>query len=274
MADARPARPQRRARVAHVERITAKLVRIVFDGPGLDGFATGEFTDHYVKLLLPAPGADYAEPFDAEEVKARLPREQWPRTRTYTVQEWDGERLTIDFVVHGDTGVAGPWALHAQPGDELQLSGPGGAYAPDPSAAWHLMVGDESVLPAIAASLRAVPAGVPVIVVVEVDGPADELPLSTPGELRLAWVHRGHGPEGALAQAVERLEFPAGRPHAFVHGEATSVRAVRRHLIVDRGLDKADLSASGYWKQTRTEEGWREDKADWAREAEADLTHA
>lgn len=274
MADSRPARPQRRARVQHVERLTDKLVRIVFDGPGLEGFAVGAFTDHYVKLLLPPPGADYAEPFEAEEVKARLPREQWPRTRTYTVQDWDGERLTIDFVVHGDVGVAGPWALDAQPGDELQLSGPGGAYAPDPAAAWHLMVGDESVLPAISASLRQVPAGIPVIVVVEVDGPADELPLTTPGDLRLGWVHRSSAGADGLAQAVERLAFPEGRPHAFVHGEAASVRAIRRHLLVDRGLDQADLSASGYWKQTRTEEGWREDKAEWVREAEADLTRA
>ena len=271
MADARPARPQRRARVAEVMRLTDKLVRVVFDGPGLAGFVTGAFTDHYVKLLLPAPGADYAEPFEAEEIKARLPREQWPRTRTYTVQEWDGERLTIDFVVHGDTGVAGPWALAAQPGDELQLSGPGGAYAPDTSAAWHLMVGDESVLPAIGASLRQVPSGVPVIVVAEVDGPADELPFTTPGELRLTWVHRTSAGEDGLVQAVERLAFPEGRPHAFVHGEAAAVRAVRRHLLVDRELDKAGLSASGYWKRTRTEEGWKEDKAQWNRDAEADL---
>jgi hypothetical protein len=31
------------------------------------------------------------------------------------------------------------------------------------------------------------------------------------------------------------------------------------------------MSASGYWKLKRTEEGWREDKAEWKRLAEADL---
>ena len=73
------------------------------------------------------------------------------------MRAWDAERslLTLDFVVHGDEGVAGPWAAAAKPGDVLQLTGPGGAYTPDPDAAWHLMVGDLSVLPAIGASLGA-----------------------------------------------------------------------------------------------------------------------
>ena len=78
--------------------------------------------------------------------------------------------LTLDFVVHGDPGVAGPWAAAAHPGDGLQLTGPGGAYAPDPAAAWHLMVGDAAVVPAIAASLERVPEGVPVHVILEVAG--------------------------------------------------------------------------------------------------------
>ena len=93
------------------------MIRVVVGGDDLAGFDAGRFTDHYVKLQLPPPGASYAAPFDVEDVKARLPREQWPRTRTYSVRAWDPERLrlTIDFVVHGDTGVAGPWAAAAVP---------------------------------------------------------------------------------------------------------------------------------------------------------------
>src|SRR3954453_9970831 len=161
MAETRSERPKRRAlitRVRDVRRLTPHLIRVVVGGDDLDGFAAGAVTDPYVKVQTPPAGAPYAAPFDPEDVKARLPREQWPRTRPYTVQDWDQERklLTIDFVHHGGTGVAGPWAAAARPGDGLQLSGPGGAYAPDPAADWHLMAGDESVLPAIAASLRRV----------------------------------------------------------------------------------------------------------------------
>lgn len=272
-------RPPRRARVAvveHVERLTPGLIRVTLVGEELEGFDAGEFTDHYVKLQIPPAGAPYAAPFDPEEIKARHPREHWPRTRTYTVRSWDAEqlRLTIDFVYHGDHGVAGPWAAAAKPGDTLQLLGPGGAYTPDADADWHLMVGDPSVLPAISASLERIPAGVPVHVLLAVDGPDDELPLSSPGDLRVSWVH--HGAAGAsadgglLVDALRELTFPDGRVHAFVHGEASAVRDVRRHLLADRGLPREALSVSGYWKLSRTEEGWREDKAEWNRLVEQD----
>jgi NADPH-dependent ferric siderophore reductase len=273
MADTRPDRPKRRVlqtRVHEVRRLTPHLIRVVVGGDDLAGFPAGAFTDHYVKLQIPPPGAPYSAPFDPEDVKARLPREQWPRTRTYTVQGWDEERnlLTIDFVHHGDTGVAGPWAAAARPGDGLQLSGPGGAYAPDPAADWHLMVGDESVLPAIAASLRRVPAGRPVHVLVEVDGRDDEIALDSPGDLRVTWLRRNGN--DALVDAVRALDFPAGAVYAFVHGEASAVRALRRHLLVDRGVPREAMSVSGYWKRDRTEEGWREDKPEWNRLVEED----
>jgi NADPH-dependent ferric siderophore reductase len=171
--------------------------------------------------------------------------------------------------------VAGPWAARARPGDVLALRGPGGAYAPDPAADWHLLVGDASVIPAISAALQRVPEGVPVIAVIEVDGPDEEQTLTSPGALDLRWLHRTRPPgeEPELARdAVAQLQLPAGRGHGFVHGEASAVRAARRHLLVDRGLSADALSVSGYWKLRRTEEGWREDKADWQRLATADVS--
>jgi len=273
-------RPRRRPRLAvveQVERVTPGLIRVVLGGDGLDGFAAGEFTDHYVKLQIPPPGAPYAAPFDPEEVKAQVPREQWPRTRTYTVREWDADarRLTIDFVYHGDHGVAGPWAASARPGDTLQLLGPGGAYAPDPDADWHLMVGDPSVVPAISASLARIPAGVPVHVLIAVGGPEDEVALESPGDLHVRWLH--HGAAGAAADgdllvgALRALDPPAGRVHAFVHGEAGAVRAVRRLLLADWGVPREALSVSGYWKLGRDDEGWRQEKPEWKRLVEQDV---
>lgn len=234
--------------VEHVQRLTPRMIRIVFRGEGLAGFAAGEFTDHYVKLRI------------------------GERTRTYTVREWDGERLTIDFVVHGDEGVAGPWAAAAQPGDTLELRGPGGAYTPDPAADWHLMIGDPSVVPAISASLARVPEGRLVHVLLQGDGPEDEQPLESPGDLRVQWLHDGG--EERLADAVRELEWREGAVQVFVHGEASAVRALRRHLLAERGLPREAVSISGYWKRKRTEEGWREDKPEWNRLVEADLTAA
>jgi len=283
MADAtatsRPVRRATRTVVQRVDRVSPHVLRVVLGGPGLQGFAAGAFTDHYVKLLFPAPDAPYGPDFDLAEVRATLPKAQWPRTRTYTVRAWDPDalELTVDVVQHGDVGLAGPWAAAAKPGDVLQLLGPGGAYAPDPEADWHLLVGDASVLPAIAASLPRIPAGTPVHVVVEVHDQAERQELTSPGDLTVTWLHRGDRggvppAEEPLVVAVRDLQFPAGRVQAFVHGEAVAVRELRRHLLADRGVGRDQLSISGYWKRTLDEDGWQSSKAAWNAEVEADVS--
>jgi NADPH-dependent ferric siderophore reductase len=247
--------------VRRTERLTPNMVRVVITGDDLAQFPDTPYSDRYVKLVFPRPGVDYPEPFDVEAIRAELPREQWPTTRTYTVRALDraaGE-LTIDFVVHGDSGLAGPWAAAARPGDVVRLMGPGGAYFPDPAADWHLLVGDEAALPAIAAACERVPAGTPVLALLEVGGPADHQPL--PGGVEPVWLHRDPERPDQLVDAVRAAEFPAGRVHAFVHGEAGFVRSVRRHLIEERGVDRAALSVSGYWRRGRDEDGWQADKA-------------
>jgi NADPH-dependent ferric siderophore reductase len=264
-----PARSPRVAEVLETIALSPSMVRIIFAGPGLDGFTAGPFTDHYVKLMFPR--GDYAVPFDPAAIRAERPKAEWPVVRTYTVRHWDPIRgeLTVDFVVHGDEGIAGPWAAAARPGDRLQLMGPGGAYAPSPAAGWHLFVGDTSVLPAIAASLARVPSGVAARVFVELDQLADAQDFATVADLGVTWVRAG-----GLLDALAEAEWLDGEVQAFVHGEATSVREVRRHLLVDRGVAREALSVSGYWKRRRTEDGWREDKAEWNRLAEADVAVA
>ncbi len=68
--------------------------------------------------------------------------------------------IAVDFVHHGDEGVAGPWAAAARPGDTIGLFGPGGGYAPNPAADRHLLAGDTSALPAISAACAACAASV------------------------------------------------------------------------------------------------------------------
>ena len=264
--------------VERVERLTPHLVRVVFGGPGLGGFGLGEgWTDSYVNLLFTPPDAPYAVPFDVAAARS-LERDRWPIPRRYTVRHWDPDQrlLSIDFVVHGDLGTAGAWAQHALPGDRVQFQGPSGAYRPDPSTAWHLMVGDESTLPAIAASLEAVPAGASALVVGLVDSPDDELELACAGECTVVWLHRDTLPDpdgvaAALVEAVAKLEFPADDVHAFVHGEAVETRAVRRHLLGERHMPREALSVSPYWRRTYTDERWREIKRDWLAEVERDV---
>ncbi|MGW4498057.1 siderophore-interacting protein [Micromonospora sp. NPDC004336] len=265
------------ARVLRTERPTPHLIRLVLGGEELTGLPVGEFTDHYIKIVFPVPGVDYPSPLDLAAIRRDLPREQWPRLRAYTVRAWDplaGE-LTVDVVHHGDEGLGGPWAAALRPGDPVRFVGPGGAYAPSPDADWHLLVGDESALPAIAAALERLPAGAPALAFVEVADPAEEQPLPSPGAVRLTWLHRGARPVGAaLVAAVRDLEFPPGEVHAFVHGEATFVKELRRLLRVERGVPRDRLSISGYWRRGMDDEGWRAAKPDWNRQVEAEESAA
>ncbi|GAA2646616.1 siderophore-interacting protein [Nonomuraea recticatena] len=264
---------EHRGVVLRTERLTPHMVRVVFGGEGLARFAIEGLTDHYVKLVFPCEGVDLPTPFTMAGCRESMPREHWPRLRTYTVRVWDpaARELTIDFVVHGDEGLAGPWAEAARPGDELYLLGPGGGYAPSPDADWHLLAGDESALPAIAASLEALPSGATARVFIEVEGPEEEQKLDVP----VVYVHRQGGPRGdRLVEAVRGLDFPSGRVHAFVHGEAACVKELRRFLRVEKEIPLDQLSISGYWRLGVDDEGWRSVKKDWNRQVEAEESAA
>ncbi|MFF7195115.1 siderophore-interacting protein [Streptomyces sp. NPDC008079] len=270
----RPARRAPRlnhARVIRSERVTPHMIRVVLGGDGLAGLPVGDYTDHYVKLVFAPPGVTYPEPLDMEAVRRDLPREQWPTTRTYTVRAWDpvAPEMTIDFVHHGDEGLAGPWAAGVRPGDGIYFMGPGGAYAPDPAADWHLLAGDESALPAVAAAVEQLPPGARAKVFVEVEGPAEEQKLATSGDAELVWLHRGARPVGeALVEAVTGLEFPPGDVQVFVHGEAGFVKDLRRHLRLDRSIPRERLSISGYWRRGADEDGWQASKREWNEQVE------
>ena len=264
--------------VIRAEIVAPAMRRVVFGGEGFaefldrhvalnkDALNEGGFTDEYVKLVFLADGFDYPQPLDLSAVRETMPQEAWPVLRTYTIRWLDAEaqELAIDFVVHGDEGVAGPWAARAEPGDLLHLRGPSGAYTPDPTADWHLFVGDEAGLPAISAALEALPAGAQAVAFVEVGGVADEIAIATIGELEMHWLHRGDAPAGTttlLDDAVRAWDWRAGRAQAFIHGESALLKSVRPYVLNDRGVARADASVSAYWRRGTTEEGFREWKS-------------
>ena len=261
-------------RVVETRWLTPTLVRVVLGGGDLDEFAMVEATDAYVNLAFAPAGCAVRRRLRpghrprgvAEGVVAGPPALHRARLGCRT-----GE-LTIDFVVHGDVGVAGAWARRARPGDALVFEGPSGGYRPDPDADWLLMVGDESALPAIAASLESVPAGHAAVVRLLCDGPEHEVELTCDGNLAVAWVHRlGDGRDGAARGGRARRPVPAGRVHAFIHGEATEIREIRRHLLVERGLSRQDMSCSPYWRRDMTDEDWRKVKRDFVAAMDADV---
>jgi NADPH-dependent ferric siderophore reductase len=265
----------RRARTAIVARkewLNPDMVRVHFTGPDLADLPELTFTDHYVKILFAPEGADYRWPFDPDEVQASAPREQWPVTRTYTIRSFDratGE-LVIDFVVHGDTGLAGPWAAAAEPGDQIGFRGPGGAYAPEEDYDNHLLAGDEAAIPAIAVALERLPEHAQAYVFLEVADQDHHLPVPTSDRFKINWVYRGDQPYGeALARAVRDHPLPPGRLQAFVHGNAAMIKDLRRYFFVENKLDRKNASISGYWRTEHTEDAWQSTKRDFVAEMEA-----
>ena len=258
-------RPQVNLTVVRREELSPHMVRIVAGGDGFADFTNNDFVDRYVKLVFPQPGIEYPSPLDLWSIRETMPREQWPFTRTYTIRWVDeaARELAIDFVVHGDEGLAGPWAAAAQPGDTLTFTGPGGAYNPAPDADWYLFAGDEAALPAIAACLESLPREATGLAFLEVDSDADIQAIAAPSGVELHWLTRNGVPAGEsdlLVQAVADAEWPGGRVDVFAHGERGYMKALRDVLFKQRGLDRKQVSLSGYWAKGRVEDVFQAEK--------------
>ncbi|MCZ2402578.1 siderophore-interacting protein [Paenarthrobacter sp. Z7-10] len=258
-------RPQATLTVLRTERLSKNMVRVIAGGPGFAAFAPNTFTDMYVKIHFLRPDVSYREPVDVFALRNYMHREDWPATRTYTIR-WvnpaKGE-LAIDFVVHGDEGLAGPWAAAARPGDRLIISGPGGAYRPNPDADWYLMAGDESALPAIAAAVESLPTSAVGHVFLEVDGDADVQSIAAPEAVEISWLLRSGAPAGTGTLIVDALEQTIWRPglvDVFAHGERGYMKALRDVLFVRHGLERSQVSLSGYWASGRNEDGFQAEK--------------
>jgi len=268
----KPKRPQHVFVVDRTERLSPHMVRVHLGGPAFDGFVAAadperlDATDKYVKLLLAKPSLGLTPPYDLEALRETLPKDDRPARRTYTVRSVDhtAKTIAVDFVVHGDDGLAGPWAASAQPGDLLALSGPGGGYSPstDP-AVTHVLLGDDSSLPAISAALEAMPDSATGVALVEVAGPDDELPVRHPAGVDLRWLHRdaaGAEPGTLLLETARQLPRASRPVQVFAHGERTAMKAIRRLLQDDWGLEKSDMSLSAYWALGRAEDRFQEEK--------------
>lgn len=274
-------RPVHTFEVVRTEQLTPHVVRVILGGNGFDTFTPNDYTDAYVKLVFVADDLDVStleQPLTLDSFTALAPQQR-PTVRTYTVRSVDVERreLAIDFVVHGEHGVAGPWAASAQPGQRLFLMGPSGAYTPDPTADWYLFAGDEAALPAIGAALEALPANAIGYAFIEVAGPEDEIELTVPPGVQLRWIYRGGradlvpedtaGDHAPLITAVKEALWLPGQVQVFIHGEAQAVmHNLRPYVRKERGVDARWASSiSGYWRRGRTEETFRE----WKRELAA-----
>ncbi len=242
--------------VQEVEELSPDLIRVTAGGDGYDDFTDNVFTDKYVKILFADPAHDLVAPYDLARLRAESP-EKLPTRRTYTIRSSDPERrrVVIDFVVHGDEGVAGPWARGARPGDELVISGAGGGYRPASSTPWHLLIGDHTALPAISSAVEALPADAVGHIVLSIGDPADRLLPDAPGGVSIHWV----SDDDELLVTLAALPWRAGHPGVFAHGERGTMKAVRA-LLKEHDVPREALSVSAYWARGRAEDQFQAEK--------------
>lgn len=231
--------PRRRTlSVKNVTKLAAHMVRVTLVGD-LDGFVSLGFDDH-VKLFFPDGTSD------ADGRLNMLSRDFTPRRHDRAANTLD-----IDFAIH-DAGPATRWAAQAKPGDTLTLGGPRGSFIIPTAYDWHLLVGDDTALPAIGRRLAELPAGARAIVIGEIDNPADEIAFETKANATIAWALRNGtapGESDALARKIATLKFPAGDYHAWVACESQTAKALRRQLIADYGANPKWMRAAGYWRR-------------------------
>jgi NADPH-dependent ferric siderophore reductase len=234
---------RRRLQVIGVDKISKHMVRVSLGSPELDGFTSLGFDDH-VKLFFPQTDAGQIGP-DGQSA---------PASRDYTPRRYDPttNTLVIDFALHEAGGPATRWAEQVQTGQHLEIGGPRGSFIIPEAYDWHLMIGDETALPAIGRRLGELSAGARAVVIAEVDGAADEISFETAADVSITWAHRNGAKLGStdvLSRALTKLRLPGGDYYAWVACESLIAKALRAQLIAEYGANPKWMRAAGYWRR-------------------------
>jgi NADPH-dependent ferric siderophore reductase len=228
---------RRRLTVVHVDRLAPKMVRVVLRGEDLRGFSSLGFDDH-MKLFFPMGSGS---------------RPCEPAMRDFTPRRYDADagELWIDFYLH-EAGPAASWAAQVVPGRELEAGGPrGSSIVSVEGIDFHVLIGDETALPAIARRLEELPPHVRALAVLDTETGAHDYPLDSRAKLEIVRVLPGNSTDARAERIIETLRvqrFPLESCFTWLAGESHVARAVRRYLTDERGIDKHWIKAAGYWR--------------------------
>ncbi|ROZ46221.1 siderophore-interacting protein [Rhodococcus sp. WS3] len=241
----------RELEVVRSTMVGSGLLRLTLGGPELEGFES-HAPDEHVRLVYPN-----------EDGTLRLPERdgtmlKWPRplpiSREYTVRRYDPDlaELDIDFALH-EGGFASDWAQAVTPGTRIHVAGPPGGVIVPWTYDRYLLAGDITALPAIARWLEMLPEAASGWAFIEITDASQEIELTVPEGVEVRWLHRGDVPAGhsdLLEQAVRTVTVAEDeRIYAWISGEATSLKPLRRFVRDNLKLDKGDYLITGYWKR-------------------------
>lgn len=244
------------ARVLESIRLSPSLIRVVFDATNTHGFATSGIPDEIVHLYFPAGGEDAPPEMFVRDGVLSHHDDVVRECRNYTVRQWTGDRITIDFVDHVG-GVAADWARSTVPGQQLGIWGTRSWYDPPADTAWMLLIADLPGLPAMLRLIEQLPAGQRVHAIAEVADPDDIFEVETPAHISFDWLIGGNGRAASrLADAAREYELPPAPGYVWFAGEASAGRAVRKYFRGEHGIPSNRLSIVGYWRDDK--EAWLE----------------
>lgn len=225
--------------VKNTENLTKNMKRITVMGDDLASFPP-DMVGGYIKLLFKQNDSDK------------------PIMRTYTVAGQRSERneIDIDFMMHGDHGVASSWANHVKVGDDLVISGGGPKQILNPDADWVLIAGDMTALPAMAHNLTQLPNDATGYAVIEILSEEDKYQIIKPEGVDVIWVINPDpgSDDTPLVTAIENIPWQEGDISAWIACEFTSMKKARDFLLTEKNIEKSQLYVSSYWKNGLNEE--------------------
>ncbi|MDR6989824.1 NADPH-dependent ferric siderophore reductase [Paenarthrobacter nitroguajacolicus] len=177
--------------------------------------------------------------------------------RAYTLVNADpaAGTFSMDFAMH--SGVAADWARTVQAGETIDATVQGSSFTfPQPAPRRIWVVGDPASIPAINSLLdeREVTAAgaAPVTAWLEYQHDADpSLELRTTASDVVTWVPRKRDGAALVEEVCGALTagtVSLGEDFFWIACEASSTRAIVKHLRKELGVDKHRIDALGYWR--------------------------
>ena len=256
-----PNEPKLQLCVLHVVRtydLTPHMRRIVLGGRDLDTFdVPRNALGPYIKLLIPPKNAEPEWPTLSTDGRLIWPAvDRRPIMRTYSVRRFDkaARELHVDFVMHGDRGVASAWAAQAQPGDTVGLWGPG--CTTTQNIDWYLFAGDHTALPAIAFILENLPATARGEAFIEIPNESEKQIFSKPSGVDVKWLV-SNGANLGLQEAVKAASWPSdSRVFVWAGAESATARSIRKHMRAKHRLDQQQMYVLNHWRRGSAEGGF------------------
>jgi NADPH-dependent ferric siderophore reductase len=128
-------------------------------------------------------------------------------------------------------------------GETVTITEPKGSFDMPSDAAWLMLVGDLTAMPAMARIAQTI--DVPIRIWAEVP---DDLAGYLPAGADVTWLAPPSEGTSALASVVESIDWPAGDGYFWMAGESAQMRAIRKHLMRERRLPASAYDVMGYWR--------------------------